>query len=163
MNKKGVTLLELMIVIAVIALLVIIAVPRFSDLVNKSREGATKNALSTVRAAIQVYYGDNDGWFPASANALDSLLLNGKYLNEMPIAKVPGTGHADASVVRYFSTEINGVPVGGAGGGLFGVFGAIDQGGWAYMCDNTQPAYWGLFMVNCTHKDIKGETSWTGF
>ena len=57
MSKKGFTLIELMIVVAIIGILAAIAIPKFANLINKSKEGATKGALSTVRSAIQVYYG----------------------------------------------------------------------------------------------------------
>ena len=164
MKKTGFTLLELMIMVAIIGLLVLLAIPRFANLIDKSREGSTKGALSTVRNAIQVYYGDNEGWFPTGGNALDSLTLNAKYLNQVPVAKLPATGHPDSSATRYFSSELNGIPIGGvSGGSLFAIFGSIDQGGWAYLSDNSQSVYWGAFLVNCTHKDIKGETPWTGF
>jgi len=91
--KQGFTLIELMIVVAIIGILAAIAIPKFADLINKSKEGATKGALSSVRSAIQVYYGDNEGWFPA--DTLECLTLNAKYIGEIPVAKLPGTTHAD--------------------------------------------------------------------
>ena len=96
-SKKGFTLIELMIVVAIIGILAAIAIPKFADLINKSKEGATKGSLSSVRSAIQVYYGDNEGWFPI--DSLVVLTTNAKYLNEIPVAKLPGTGHADAATV----------------------------------------------------------------
>ena len=48
LNKKGFTLAELLIVVAIIAVLVAIMVPTFTGQVNKAQEAATK---ANVRAA----------------------------------------------------------------------------------------------------------------
>jgi len=147
-NKKGFTLIELMIVVAIIGILAAIAIPKFADLINKSKEGATKGALSSVRSAIQVYYGDNEGWFPA--DTLDCLTTNAKYLSEIPLAKLPGTTHADSRVVLATGT-------------------VTDAGGWAYANNPGNATTWGNFAVNCTHEDIKGRsdntvmTPWSSF
>jgi len=145
-NKKGFTLIELMIVVAIIGILAAIAIPKFADLINKSKEGATKGALSTVRSALQVYYGDNEGWFPAGtadaaggAAAMVPLTSGAKYLNEIPIAKLPGTGHGDIADVTAAV--------------------ASDAGGWHYEANVSSPSVWGNFAVNCTHIDIKGRSA----
>lgn len=140
-NKKGFTLIELMIVVAIIGILAAIAIPKFADLINKSKEGATKGALSSVRSAIQVYYGDNEGWFPA--DTLESVILNAKYIGEIPQAKMPGTGHGDSKAV---TARTNGAE-------------PTDAGGWAYFNDPTHSASWGNFVVSCRHEDIKGRDS----
>ncbi|HAN04749.1 MAG: hypothetical protein A2X29_02655 [Elusimicrobia bacterium GWA2_64_40] len=144
-NKKGFTLIELMIVVAIIGILAAIAIPKFADLINKSKEGATKGALSSVRSAIQVYYGDNEGWFPA--DELESLTLNAKYIGEIPVAKLPGTTHTDINTVT-------GIADSGATG---------DGGGWAYYNDTEESVTWGNLQVRCTHEDIKGRGSDTIF
>lgn len=150
-NKKGFTLIELMIVVAIIGILAAVAIPKFADLINKSKEGATKGALSSVRSAIQVYYGDNEGWFPA--DTLACLTLNSKYIGEIPPAKLPGTGHGDSNAVAAVAS----------GGAI------TDGAGWAYFNDTTHAASWGNLVVSCTHEDIKGRdsdtilTPWSSF
>jgi type II secretion system protein G len=59
--KKGFTLVELMIVIVIIGILAAIAIPKFADMVDKSKEGATKGQLTSLRSAINLYYSDNEG------------------------------------------------------------------------------------------------------
>lgn len=157
-NKKGFTLIELMIVVAIIGILAAIAIPKFADLINKSKEGATKGALSSVRSALQVYYGDNEGWFPAD-NLSASLTNNGKYINAIPVAKLPTTGHPDSNIVAtYVSSTTAGVYTVTTGSTA-----TWDSGGWGYANNPTATAIWGSFMANCQHKDIKGIDAWTTF
>ncbi|HAH32417.1 MAG TPA: hypothetical protein DCL44_08920 [Elusimicrobia bacterium] len=153
-NKKGFTLIELMIVVAIIGILAAIAIPKFADLINKSKEGATKGALSSVRGALQVYYGDNEGWFPTDTLAI--LTANGKYINSIPLAKIP-TRHVDSAAVYAFSstTAAQGVTAVTAGD--------EDKGGWGYFNNFNNSSMWGTFMANCTHADLKGTSYWTTF
>jgi prepilin-type N-terminal cleavage/methylation domain-containing protein len=147
-SKQGFTLIELMIVVAIIGILAAIAIPKFADLINKSKEGATKGSLSSVRSAIQVYYGDNEGWFPA--DTLDVLTAGGKYISVIPVAKLPTTGHADSATVTPLNTVLLSSNT-------------SEGGGWGYANNPALTASWGSFMANCTHKDIKGIDSWSTF
>ncbi len=63
-NKPGLTLVEMLAVIAVIVVLagLVISVARRID--DQSKERATENVLSIVDAALQQYY-DSEGAFPA--------------------------------------------------------------------------------------------------
>lgn len=55
--------MELMIVVAIIGILAGIAIPRYMNFVQRSREGATKGSLGALRSAIGIYYADNE-YFP---------------------------------------------------------------------------------------------------
>ena len=152
--NKGFTLIELMIVVAIIGILAAIAIPKFADLISKSKEGATKGGLSTVRSSLQIYYGDNEGMFPN--DNLDSLAVDAKYFNKMPDAKLPKTGKSDSDdTITYSSMSVAGAMVGVGGG-------STNAGGWAYANDMTVNNQWGNFVVNCTELDLKG-FSWTTY
>jgi len=144
LNKKGFTLVELMIVVAIIGILAAVAVPKFADLINKSKEGATKGGLSAVRGALHVYYGQNEGVFPTD---IQSGLVP-QYINEIPTAKLPATGHSDSNSVVLLSTPSATLS---------------ETGGWAYYNHtvSNDPTY-GWFGVNCTHTDLKG-TVWSTY
>jgi general secretion pathway protein G len=152
--KQGFTLIELMIVVAIIGILAAIAIPKFASLIDKSKEGATKGSLNAVRSALQVYYGDNEGWFPADNLAV--LTTNAKYIAAIPVAKLPTTGITDSSVVVTFSSS-------SAAGVFTNGSAAEGSGGWGYFNDSTQSAQWGTFVVNCTKQDIKGSGVWSSF
>jgi general secretion pathway protein G len=73
------TLIELIVVLAIIALLLAVAVPRYFHSVERSKEAALKQNLSVMRDAIDKYYGDI-GSYPI---ALDDLVTK-RYLRKLP-------------------------------------------------------------------------------
>jgi general secretion pathway protein G len=138
-TKKGFTLIELMIVVAIIGILAAIAIPQFANLVSKSQEGRTKANLGTIRSALSIYYGDSEGWYPT--NGLSDLTVSNRYLNKIPNADLPKTtnsaGHASISDV------------------LVGVIVPSDAAGWFYNNTGSTSGTWGQALVNCTHQDLR--------
>jgi prepilin-type N-terminal cleavage/methylation domain-containing protein len=88
-SKKGFTLIELMIVVAIIGILAAVAIPRFSDMLEKAREGATKGNVGAIKSAISIYYGDNTGAWPWSIDVTQAgASFFTKYLDNIPPVKV---------------------------------------------------------------------------
>jgi prepilin-type N-terminal cleavage/methylation domain-containing protein len=141
-KKSGFTLIELMIVVAIIGILAAIAIPKFAELIRKSGEGASKGNLGSIRSSLSIYYGDMEGQYPTQ---LAGLTVAGKYLSAVPNAKTPNY-HADKS------SEVNGALVPAT---------ITDGGGWAYN-NVTTDSNLGNMVINCTHTDTKGSI-WTGY
>jgi len=53
--KKGFTLIEIMIVVAIIAILAAIAIPNFISYRRTAQENACKSNISTIENAVQAY------------------------------------------------------------------------------------------------------------
>lgn len=79
-GRGGFTLIELMVVLAIIALLLTIAVPRYVDHVDRTRETTLKASLRTMREALDKFESDQ-GRLPASLQEL----VDRRYLREVPI------------------------------------------------------------------------------
>ncbi len=89
LKTKGFTLIELMIVVAIIGILAAIAIPKFAQMLEKSREGATKGTLGSLKSAASIYYGDQQGIWPSTLNALSSYSFS-KYMDNISAVKVTG-------------------------------------------------------------------------
>lgn len=78
--RRGFTLIELMVVLTIVALLLSLAVPRYFNSVQRSKETVLRANLATTRDAIDKFYGDR-GRYPES---LDQL-VEFKYLRSVPV------------------------------------------------------------------------------
>ncbi len=89
LKTKGFTLIELMIVVAIIGILAAIAIPKFAQMLEKSREGATKGNLGSLKSAASIYYGDQQGIWPSTLNSFSTYSFS-KYMGTLAPVKVTG-------------------------------------------------------------------------
>jgi general secretion pathway protein G len=78
--RSGFTLIEMLVVMAIVALLLTVALPRYFGSIDKAKEVALKENLQVIRAGIDKYYADK-GRYP---EALDDLVTQ-KYLRSVPV------------------------------------------------------------------------------
>ncbi|MEY4765321.1 MAG: hypothetical protein RI907_1994 [Pseudomonadota bacterium] len=88
-SARGFTLIELIVVLAIIALLVSIVAPRYHHTVDRARDASLKTTLNVVRDAIDKFAADRDR-YPES---LDEIVALG-YLRQVP--EDPLTGQRDS-------------------------------------------------------------------
>jgi general secretion pathway protein G len=93
-KEQGFTLLELIIVIAVVGILATIAMPALKNVPPHAKESVLKTNLHTLRDVIDQHYGDK-GKYPTS---LEQLVEAG-YLRKVPID--PITKRNDTWVLIY--------------------------------------------------------------
>ena len=76
MNKKGFTLIELVMVIVIIGILAAIAIPKFVSLRDDAQKAACKGNEGALRSAISTFYAKTavtspfDAHFPATLSSL---------------------------------------------------------------------------------------------
>ncbi len=128
-----------MIVVAIIGILAAVALPKFSQMLEKSREGATKGNLAAIRSAVTIYYAEKEGTWPGDLTTAFT-----GYLYPIPPAKATPLGNVNT----VFATA--GVP-----SGVF--FSAGANKGWAYVTDTTS-VFAGNVFANSIATDTKGSS-----
>ena len=61
-NEKGFTLVELMIVVVIIGILASIAIPKFTNLIGKTKASEAKQQLGSIVSLEKTYYFTNDAY-----------------------------------------------------------------------------------------------------
>lgn len=79
-RSRGFTLIELIVVLAIVALLLTLAMPRYFQSLDGAKEAALKENLRTTREVIDKFYADT-GRYPDSLEEL----VDKKYLRRLPV------------------------------------------------------------------------------
>ena len=141
--KKGFTLIELMIVVAIIGVLAAVAIPKFANLIKKANEAACKGQLGAVRSAMSIYYGDQEGVWPLTPGGICPT-----YLQAIPDCKSGAAGITTKATCYTESDGTEDIIVSAVGD---------YTGGWWYNAGTTNSGgtYVGVFLVNVTATDTK--------
>jgi type IV pilus assembly protein PilA len=86
--QKGFTLIELMIVVAIIGILAAIAIPAYSDYTIRAQVSEGLNLASSAKAAVAETYGTNGTWpdSNAAAGLDDAANIKGKYVTSVTVS-----------------------------------------------------------------------------
>ncbi len=104
MNRRrfGFTLVELMIVMAIIAILMSVAIPIYSRSITRSKESVLKNNLFTLRNVIDEYTYDKQ----KAPQTLNDLVSDG-YLRQIPVDPITGTADSWKIIMEDSSNTVN--------------------------------------------------------
>ena len=73
-SQKGLTLVELMVVVAIIAIIAAVAITVFQDIQKKAKLAADQGNVAAMRSAVAIYYGKKNGVFPPDETFVETLV-----------------------------------------------------------------------------------------
>jgi len=135
--QKGFTLIELMIVVAIIGILAAIAIPAYQDYTIKAQVAEGPNMAAGVKTAVAEYYATN-GAFPAAtittaapAGLGFAQAPNGKYeiidLKANGVISITYGGQGNAKITAAGQNELDLIPALSTNGDLIWICGNASQ------------------------------------
>lgn len=101
-GKRGFTLIEIMIVMAIVTVLVSIAVPLYQKGIVRSKESVLKSNLFTLRTVIDEYTYDKQ----KAPQSLEDLVSEG-YLRQIPADPITGNSESWKVIMEDAMTAVN--------------------------------------------------------
>ncbi|HWQ52920.1 MAG TPA: prepilin-type N-terminal cleavage/methylation domain-containing protein [Bryobacteraceae bacterium] len=101
-NRRGFTIIELMIVMSVVVILVGIAVPLYQRSVMRAKESILKNNLFTMRTVIDEYTYDKQ----KAPQSLQDLVTEG-YLRDVPMDPIAGNNTSWRVIMEDAMQSVN--------------------------------------------------------
>lgn len=134
-QRKGFTLVELAIVIAILGILAVVAIPKYQGMVEEARSAEARAQLGTVRSAIAISYAKNKGKFPSQSGSLDTFAPAGSTI--FADGSTPGVDIGSGPVITVVAPAVAGTltPI-------------TPSGGWMYDAST------GRVIINSTDKDV---------
>ena len=104
-NKKGFTLIEMVIVIAILGILIAIAVPRFAGFRGRAQDSADKATAATIGKAAELYYATEGDQLTDPGDLVDNKLIEPGEYDEFEIVWVSDEDGDFAKVFKNYGED----------------------------------------------------------
>jgi general secretion pathway protein G len=95
-SKKGVTLVELLIVLLILGALAAIAIPRMTQSADIAKKNGCKTNIDIINSQIELYAAEHDGTYPANLGVITNSTVY--FPDGPPVCPVTNTVYPTALV-----------------------------------------------------------------
>jgi type II secretion system protein G len=110
-DQRGFTLLEMMVVVAIIAILAAILIPNFTRARAQAQTSACMGNVKIIATALELYFTDHQQYPAATGSNVDSAFVAtmAGYLSQVPVDPAAGTSTSYYQITTTQASSNNGV------------------------------------------------------